>query len=206
MQPSILLSAWFAGFAYGILPGPACLAVFGIGADRGRLAGARFLGGHFFGDIVWYTLTLVSIIGVTSIGERVFQVLGVVSGLYLIYLGVQAIRHAGEAGAGLLSGERDPLHHGLAFGLTNPKAYPVAAAMFTALLASHAAELSWGVLPVLVVAAALGSIGAYVVLVYAVGLPVIRRFYRRYEAWISRICGLMFVAFGGKSIADSVRR
>ena len=36
-----------------------------------------------------------------------------------------------------------PLVRGLAFGLSNPKAYPVAIAMFTALLAGHAASLDW---------------------------------------------------------------
>ena len=206
MQLPILLSATAAGFVYGISPGPGVLALFGIGADRGRVQGARFLAGHFLGDIVWFTLSLVSIIGVTVIGERVFQALGIVSGLYLIHLGLRAIRHAGTDKAGLVSGQRDPLHYGLGFGLTNPKAYPVAAAMFTALLASQAAQLGWDALPVLVGAAAIGSLAAYVILIFVIGLPVSRQFYYRHERWINRACGLMFVAFGGKSLADSLRR
>ena len=44
---------------------------------------------------------------------------------------------------------REPLRRGLAFGLSNPKAYPVAVAMFTALLAEHAAALDWTALPAL---------------------------------------------------------
>ena len=40
-----------------------------------------------------------------------------------------------------------PLLRGAAFGLTNPKGYPVAVATFTALLAGHAAELDWRALP-----------------------------------------------------------
>lgn len=206
MQTAIIGSAALAGFAYGITPGPGLLAVFGIGADRGRADGARFLSGHFLGDIVWYTLSLVSIIGATTIGDRVFQVLGIVSGLYLIFLGLRAIRHAGAGGSGVMPGQRNPLHHGLAFGLTNPKAYPVAAAMFTAMLAGQAASLNWDMLPALVCAASMGSIVAYLILIFVVGLPFSRRFYRRHEAWIGRICGLMFLAFGGKSIADSLGR
>lgn len=206
MNAAILSSAALAGFAYGITPGPGVLAVFGIGADRGRGAGARFLLGHFAGDLVWYTLSLVSIIGVTEIGTRVFQVLGIASGLYLAFLGIQAIRNAGRGGAGAIPADHNPLMHGLAFGLTNPKAYPVAAAMFTALLAGQAASLGWSSLPSLVAAACVGSFLAYGILVFAVGLPVCRRFYRRYEPWIARICGMIFIAFGAKSIADSLRR
>lgn len=210
LDPMIAASAALAGFAYGITPGPGVLAVFGIGADRGRSAGARFLGGHIAGDILWYTLALVSIIGASSIGDLVFQVLGLLSGAYLIWLGVSAIRHASRTGeaapeAGGLAVRR-PLMHGIVFGITNPKAYPVAAAMFTALLAGKAASLHWSSLPALVVMAGLGSLAAYAVLVFAVGLPFSRRFYRRHEPWIVRICGAIFIAFGVKSIADSLRR
>ena len=206
MNTTVLASAALAGLAYGITPGPGVLAVFGIGADRGRSAGALFLAGHIAGDLVWYTLALASIIGVTQIGDTVFRVLGLASGLYLIYLGVQAIRFAGHSGAGLIPSKGSPLYYGLVFGLTNPKAYPVAAAMFTALLASQASTLDWHALPLLVGAASLGSLLAYAILILAVGLPVCRRFYRRYEPWIARLCGAMFIAFGVKSIADSTRR
>jgi threonine/homoserine/homoserine lactone efflux protein len=38
MDLSLLASAGFAGFVYGITPGPGVLAVLGIGADKGRRA------------------------------------------------------------------------------------------------------------------------------------------------------------------------
>ena len=40
MTPSLLLAVLASGFIYGITPGPGVLAVFGIGAARGRRAGA----------------------------------------------------------------------------------------------------------------------------------------------------------------------
>ena len=205
MNPTIAGSVFLAGFVYAVTPGPGVLAVLSIGAARGRLAAAKFLGGHCAGDIVWYVLASASIIGVSSIGERVFQVLGLVSGLYLTYLGLQALRHgAGGQVNALVS--RDPLKHGLVFGLTNPKAYPVAAAMFTALLAGEASHLTWNDLPSLVGLATLGSLTGDAIYVYAVGVGAMRKFYMRHELIINRLSGLIFVSFGGKAIYDSLAR
>jgi threonine efflux protein len=205
MSPAIAGSVFLAGFVYAVTPGPGVLAVLGIGAARGRMAAAKFLGGHCAGDIVWYVLATASIIGVSSIGERVFQVLGLVSGVYLIYLGIQALRH-GRGGAVSALVTRDPLKHGLVFGLTNPKAYPVAAAMFTALLAGEAAQLGWNDLPMIVAIATLGSLAGDAIYVYAVGIPAMRRFYEKHEIALNRISGAIFVAFGGKAIYDSLPR
>jgi threonine/homoserine/homoserine lactone efflux protein len=130
--------------------------------------------------------------------------LGLVSGVYLIYLGIQALRH-GRGGAVSALVTRDPLKHGLVFGLTNPKAYPVAAAMFTALLAGEAAQLSWNDLPAIVAIATLGSLVGDAIYVYAVGISAMRKFYERHEIAINRASGLIFVAFGGKAIYDSLR-
>jgi threonine/homoserine/homoserine lactone efflux protein len=204
MSPAIIGSVFLAGFVYAVTPGPGVLAVLGIGAARGRLAAAKFLGGHCAGDIVWYILATASIIGVSSIGERVFQVLGLVSGIYLIYLGILALRH-GRGGVVSALVTRDPLKHGLVFGLTNPKAYPVAAAMFTALLAGNAAQLSWYDLPMIVAVATFGSLAGDAVYVYAVGISTMRRFYERHEIALNRVSGAIFFAFGGKAIYDSLR-
>lgn len=204
MSPTIAGSVFLAGFVYAVTPGPGVLAVLGIGAARGRLAAAKFLGGHCAGDIVWYVLASASIIGVSSIGEQVFRVLGLVSGAYLIYLGIQALRH-GSRGAVSALITRDPLKHGLAFGLTNPKAYPVAAAMFTALLSGEAANLTWNDLPVIVAIATLGSLVGDAIYVYAVGISAMRKFYEKHEIAINRASGLIFVAFGGKAIYDSLK-
>ena len=53
MTLSLLLAVLASGFIYGITPGPGVLAVFGIGAARGRRAGAGFLCGHLLGDVIW---------------------------------------------------------------------------------------------------------------------------------------------------------
>ncbi|NIX77613.1 LysE family translocator [Microvirga terricola] len=203
MDLSLLLSAGIAGFVYGITPGPGVLAVLGIGADRGRKAGAAFLTGHLAGDVLWSALALVAIIGVTTIGSFVFDLLGAVSGLYLFWLGWRAIRVKRNADGRIDIPVRRPLLHGLTFGMTNPKAYPVAVATLTALLSAKASSLTWGMLPALLVASCVGGILAYAILVAIIGASAVRRTYRRYEIPITRISGLMFIGFALNALFHS---
>ncbi|HEX6958465.1 MAG TPA: LysE family translocator [Ferrovibrio sp.] len=196
MTASLLIAAALAGAAYVITPGPAFLALLGIGAGQGRRAGLLFLSGHLLGDTAWASLSLVAIIGSASLGTLVFDILGLVCGAYLLLLGWRALRAMRRSDGGLSSAAEKPLRRGLAFGLTNPKAYPVSVAMFTALLASHAAELDWSSLPPLLAAAFLGFLGADAVLLWVIGAAPVRRLYRRHELWITRLSGAIFIGFG----------
>lgn len=204
MNASLILAAGFAGAAYTLTPGPAFLALLGIGAGQGRRAGLGFLCGHFAGDILWSTLALVALIGATELGTVVFDLLGLVSGGYLLWLGIRAVRVRRQTGGRLNHEVRRPLRRGLAFGLTNPKGYPVAVAMFTALLSGQAELLSWASLAPLLAAAAAGFILADGLLVLFVGAAGVRRFYRRHEVWIVRGSGVMFVGFGLQAIGHAL--
>ena len=63
IDPTLLLPALLAAAAYTLTPGPAFLALLGIGATQGRRAGIGFLAGHLAGDVMWASLALVAIIG-----------------------------------------------------------------------------------------------------------------------------------------------
>jgi len=204
MDLSLLASAALAGFVYGITPGPGVLAVLGIGADRGRRAGAAFLFGHLAGDVLWSGLALVAIIGVTAIGSFVFDLLGIVSGVYLFWLGWRAVRVRRTADGRIDVPVRRPLLHGLTFGVTNPKAYPVAVATLTALLSARAGALTWGMLPALLLTCTLGGMAAYAILVAVVGAEGVRKTYRRHEIAITRASGLMFMGFALNALVHSV--
>jgi threonine/homoserine/homoserine lactone efflux protein len=198
----LLAASAAAGAAYTLTPGPGFLALLGIGAAQGRRAGAGFILGHFAGDVLWSTLALLAIIGARAVGSTVFDSLGLVCGAYLGWLGVRTLR-ARPAGAGGAVAVRRPLLRGLAFGLTNPKSYPVALATFTALLGAGAASLAWSALPPLLGAACVGFLAADLALVGLAGAAGVRRAYRRHEVIILRLSGLVFLAFAAAALRNA---
>jgi threonine/homoserine/homoserine lactone efflux protein len=198
----MLLASAVAGAAYTLTPGPGVLALLGIGAAQGRRAGAGFILGHFAGDLLWSTLALLAIVGARAVGSTVFDLLGLVCGCYLGWLGVRTLR-AHPAGEGAAGSVRRPLLRGLAFGLTNPKSYPVALATFTALLGGGAGALAWSALPALLAAACVGFLAADVLLVALAGAAWVRRTYRRHETAILRLSGLVFLTFAAAALRNA---
>jgi threonine/homoserine/homoserine lactone efflux protein len=198
----IYLATALAAFLYVISPGPAFLALFTLAAARGRASGAWFVTGHLVGDISWGALAFAAIIGVNQIGPALFQALGFGCGLYLIYLGARAVMAKRGAAPKALGAER-PLVAGMLFGLTNPKAYPVAVAMFGAIVAPYADQLSFADAPRLGAAAFSGFVAADLVLIFAAGLPAVRRFFLRHGIVVTRVVGLLFIAFGARSVIDA---
>lgn len=203
MTFGLLLASALSGAAYTLAPGPAFLALLGIGASRGRRAGALFLCGHFVGDVLWAALSLTAIIGARSIGSLFFDVLGLICGFYLCWLGLRSATARRDDEGTMTTEPRRPLLRGLAFGLSNPKAYPVAVAMFTALLARYASALDWSAFVPLLAAACVGFVAADAVLVTVIGAGVVRRFYRRHALWVTRVSGVLFLGFGMHAIATA---
>lgn len=204
MHVSLLLASTVAGAAYTLTPGPGFLALLGIGAAQGRRAGAGFILGHFAGDVVWSSFALLAIVGARAIGPLVFDVLGMVCGGYLGWLGTRAVTARRRAADVPVAAVARPLLRGMAFGLTNPKGYPVAVATFTALLAGHAAELDWRALPPLLAAACVGFLAGDMVLIWIAGAGGVRRIYRKYDVWIVRASGVLFLGFAAAAIAGAV--
>ncbi|MCW5692438.1 MAG: LysE family translocator [Pseudolabrys sp.] len=204
MTFSLFFATMFAGFLYSVIPGPAVLLVFSLAAQHGRTMGAKFLIGHMAGDVTWSALAFASIIGVSQTGPLLFDILGTGCGLYLIYLGIKAIRAKSIGEAPVLRGHR-PYRAGFLFGFTNPKAYPVAVAVFTALIARYTLELTWSSVPLMGLSAWIGIVLGYVVTLFWAGLPFVRRFFLTHGVIVTRVIGATFVLFGLKSLADAGR-
>jgi threonine/homoserine/homoserine lactone efflux protein len=200
----LLFATFLAGFIYTISPGPAFLALFTLGAAKGRAAGGWFMTGHLVGDITWSVAALAAIVGVSQIGPMLFDILGIACGLYLIYLGAKAIMTRKDGKAAVIGADR-PLLNGVIFGITNPKSYPVAFATFGALVAPYGSTITWSETPLLIASAFVGFVVADLLLFVAIGLPPVRRFFARYGLWVTRIVGVLFVGFGAKSLFDGAR-
>ncbi|MBS0534387.1 MAG: LysE family translocator [Proteobacteria bacterium] len=204
MTFSLFFATMFAGFLYSVIPGPAVLLVFSLAAQHGRGMGAKFLIGHMAGDVTWSALAFASIVGVSQTGPLLFDILGAGCGLYLIYLGINAMRAKSVGEAPVLRGHR-PYRAGFLFGLTNPKAYPVAVAVFTALIARYTLELTWSSVPLMGLSAWIGIVLGYVCTLFWAGLPIVRRFFLTHGVIVTRVIGATFVLFGMKSLVDAGR-
>ncbi|MBM3583315.1 MAG: LysE family translocator [Alphaproteobacteria bacterium] len=203
MDAAILVSAVLAGGIVVLTPGPAVVALIGIGAAQGRRAGAGFILGHLAGDLLWSILALVALVGAHLIAPAVFQVLAVACGGYLLYLGTRSLlARRGPDGVAGARVER-PLMRGLAFGLTNPKSYPVTLAIFTALLADKLEAFDATSAPALLAACFAGFLVADAILVWFVGLPPLRRLYLSHGVWLVRATGALFIGFAIVTLWDA---
>ena len=91
----------------------------------------------------------------------------------------------------------------MAFGLTNPKSYPVALAMFSAIVAPYIGALKAADAPQMFVAAFAGFLLADATLIFTAGLPAVRKFFLTHGVPVTRIVGVIFILFGARSIADA---
>lgn len=200
MTPEVLVTTILAGMIYVLVPGPATLAALSISATQGRLECTKFLGCHLVGDLGWASLAILAIIGVSHFGPLLFDLLGLICGCYLIWLGVKALTTKPDQEKTFVS---NPWRSGLILGLTNPKAYPFALAMFTAVFAGNEALMRFENAASLVGLAFVGFVAATTIVVFWTGLPVIRRIFARHRVLITRATGLVFMAFGGKSVSEA---
>lgn len=126
IAPSTLLAFIAAAFIMVVIPGPTVLFTIGRSIALGRLGGFLSIIGTAVGSIV---LVLAVALGVgTVIAQSVvlFTVVKVLGAGYLIFLGIQAIRHRKDAAATIAkAGKSHPgwrlLVEGFVVGVTNPK-------------------------------------------------------------------------------------
>ncbi len=203
-DPRILAATLVAAYLYVVTPGPAFLALFTLAASRGRASGAWFIIGHLIGDVTWGALAVAAIVGANRIGPALFELLGLVCGLYLITLGWRAVTTRKDAPPRAIGANR-PLATGMAFGLTNPKSYPVALAIFSAIVAPTIGALKISDAPQMFVAAFAGFLLADATLIFAAGLPAVRTFFLTHGAAVTRAVGVIFILFGARSISDAAR-
>jgi len=205
LELSVLGAAVGAGMVYVLVPGPATLATLSLSAGRGRGAALRFLAAHLVGDLCWTCLALAALLGLSRLGPGLFDLLGLACGAYLIWLGLRALRPRSPQDQAPVAVVSNPWRAGLAFGLSNPKAYPFALAMLTAVLGPHAAGLGPAEAAQLLVACGLGFCLADLIVVFWTGLAPIRGLYRRHARLIGRAMGLVFIAFGLKAGHDAIQ-
>jgi threonine/homoserine/homoserine lactone efflux protein len=127
MIPTANLVA-FALAAWGLIliPGPSMLFVIGRSLSLGRIGGLLSVVGNAAGALVIASAVALGLGVVISQSLIVFTIVKIVGALYLVYLGVQTIRHRNEGGEtdGAPIAPRGKLRilgEGFLVGVSNPK-------------------------------------------------------------------------------------
>lgn len=142
-----LLAFTLAALVLIVIPGPSVLFTIGRALALGRIGGLLSVLGNALGLLPVIALVALGVGGVVAQSVVLFTILKVAGALYLVYLGIQAIRHRDRAAA-QASGGAPPrsawrqLGEGFVVGATNPKTI----AFFVAVLPQFV-DLNAGAVP-----------------------------------------------------------
>jgi threonine/homoserine/homoserine lactone efflux protein len=123
-----LLSYAVASFVLIVVPGPGVLFVVGRALAHGRRTAIATAAGHAAGNYVVAACVAVGLGTLLERSAQVFVAVKLAGAVYLVWLGVQAIRHRGSL-ADAMSSAAGPragwlaLRDGFVVGVTNPKAF-----------------------------------------------------------------------------------
>jgi threonine/homoserine/homoserine lactone efflux protein len=177
-----------------LTPGPIVTLVIATGATRGARAGLITVAGSTLGNAILITGIALGLSIVIEHAAMIFEWLRWIGAAYLVYLGVQAWRHAGETAALAPPSGHVYFRRGFLAAITNPKTI----AFFTAFLPQFIdPSLPTGhqlvvMCSVAVTMAGLTDCG------WAVMAGAGRAFFlrRANAAWLARISGLALVGGG----------
>lgn len=123
-----LLGYAIASFVLIVVPGPGVLFVVGRALAHGRHTAIATAVGHAAGNYVVAACVAVGLGTLLERSAQLFTAVKIAGALYLIWLGIQAIRNR-DSLAGAMSAAAGPrtgwraLLDGFAVGITNPKAF-----------------------------------------------------------------------------------
>ncbi|WP_084125048.1 LysE family translocator [Demequina sp. NBRC 110054] len=138
IAPHTLLAFAALAFVVIAIPGPSVLFIVGRALQHGRGRALLSVVGNAGGFIVHAVLVATGVGALIAASEAAFVILKIVGGLYLIYLGIQAIRHRHD---GIRGWDQDDavvaeetsvwkvLAESFVVGVTNPKTLVFVAAV-----------------------------------------------------------------------------
>jgi homoserine/homoserine lactone efflux protein len=104
-----------------IAPGPIVTLVISTGATRGVRAALTTVAGTTFGNALLLTAIALGLNWVHAHADLLFDALRWTGAAYLVWLGVQAWRHAGDGGQQISETGRTRFVRGVLVALSNPK-------------------------------------------------------------------------------------
>src|SRR5208337_1521721 len=104
-----------------VTPGPIVTLIISTGATQGSRAALTTVAGTTFGNALLLSAIAFGLDWVHAHADLLFEALRWTGAAYLVWLGVQAWRHAGEGGQRLMETGRTRFMRGLMVALSNPK-------------------------------------------------------------------------------------
>lgn len=182
-----------------LAPGPDNLLVLSLGASRGRRLGVAFGLGCATGCLSHTALAALGVSALIAATPAAFTALKVAGGLYLVWLGWQALRSRGGLALQNAGGDESALRlfgKGLVANAINPKVITFFLAFLPQFVDTTRGDAPWqmvqlGVVFTLQGAVLFGAIGWFA---GSVGQLLRRR--PRLGLWLDRVAGAIFVALG----------
>lgn len=188
-----------------LTPGPDNLMVLGMGMSRGRRAGMAFGLGCALGCLSHTLLAVVGVSALVAASPVAFTVLKMTGGAYLLWMGVQAWRHAGAVRVGGDAAGEAPLRQLFAKGLIANAINPKVVLFFLSFLPQFVVPSQGPV------AVQLGLLGVLFTAQAALLFGLLGWFSGRIGAWLNRrpgvgrwldrLAGTVFVALGLRMLA-----
>ena len=205
LAPEQFLGFLAAAVLITVSPGPDNLMVLGFGISRGRAKGIAFGLGCGLGCLSHTLLATLGVSALIAASPAAFMALKISGGLYLIWLGVQALRSPGHVQLADTNGADDSLFRLFAKGLLanaiNPKVVLFFLSFLPQFVLAERGHVGWQT-------AQLGLVFTFqAALLFAllgyfsgtVGQWLQR--HGRAGLWLDRLAGTIFVALGVRLIA-----
>lgn len=200
LTPDQIVAFLAAAMLITLSPGPDNLMVLSLGIARGRRHGMVFGLGCALGCLSHTLLAAAGISALLAASATAFLTLKLAGGLYLVWLGVQALRSRGRQWHGGEQGPQDGLAalfgKGLLVNAINPKVVLFFLAFLPQFIVAGSGAIAWqtlqlGLLFTLQAALLFGLLGYFSGYAGQWLMTTPRR-----SMWLDRIAGTIFVALG----------
>lgn len=207
---TLLTLTQFSGFLAAALlitlaPGPDNLMVLGLGMSRGKREGIAFGLGCATGCLSHTALAALGVSALIAASAHAFALLRIAGGIYLLWLGFQALRHPGAAASSAPGTEARPVSlfwKGMVANAINPKVILFFLAFLPQFVDAGRGNVAWqtvqlGVTFTIQAALIFGAIGWFA---GRIGQSLAAR--PGIGIWLDRIAGGIFVALGFRLIVS----
>ncbi len=200
LSPEQFLGFLLAAVAITASPGPDNLMVLGMGMSRGRRQGIAFGLGCALGCLSHTVLAVVGVSALIAASPWAFTLLRVCGGLYLVWLGVQALRSTGGARVAETGAQDQSLQdlflRGMLANAINPKVVLFFLSFLPQFVVPSQGNVGWqmaalGITFTVQAAVLFGLLGFFA---GTIGQWLNRK--PRAGLWLDRVAGTVFIGLG----------